>query len=288
MFPSEFEYHQAHSVQDAIEQLGKHPDAKLLAGGHSLLPMMKLRLAQPALLIDIGRIAGLNAIKADNGSISIGALATHYQIESSDLLKKSCPILPDAEYHVADIQVRNRGTIGGNLAHADPASDLPAVALALGAELRVTGPGGQRTITADNFFVDVLTTALNPQEILTEVRVPALKSGQGAAYAKHPHPASHYAVVGVAAIVTRDAAGNCTACRVAVTGAGPKAVRASATEAALTGKALTADNIAAAASHAADGIDCLSDSYASAAYRAHLVTVYAKRAIAQAADRAQG
>jgi carbon-monoxide dehydrogenase medium subunit len=288
MFPSEFEYHQAHSVQEAIELLGKHQDAKLLAGGHSLLPMMKLRLAQPSMLIDIGRIAGLSGIKAENGSISIGALTTHYQIESSDLLKQSCPILPEAEYYVADIQVRNRGTIGGNLAHADPASDLPAVALALGAELRVTGPGGQRTITADNFFVDLLTTALNPQEILTEIRVPALKPGQGAAYVKHPHPASHYAVVGVAALVTRDAAGNCTACRVGVTGAGPKAVRATATEAALTGKALTAENIAEAASHAADGIDCLSDAYASAAYRAHLVQVYARRALTQAAERAKG
>jgi aerobic carbon-monoxide dehydrogenase medium subunit len=287
MFPSEFEYHRAHNLQDAIEALGKHHNAKLIAGGHSLLPMMKLRLAQPEMLIDIGHISGLSGIKADNGSISIGALTTHYQAESSDVLQRSCPLIPEAERGVGDVQVRNRGTIGGNLAHADPASDLPAVMLALGAEVRVVGPGGERTITADNFFVDMLTTALGEQEVLTEVRVPAMRPGQGAAYIKHPHPASRYAVVGVAAIVTRDASGNCTGCRVAITGAGPKAVRASATEAALNGKALTPENIAEAASHAADGMDFLSDSYASEEYRAHLVRVYTRRALAKAADRAK-
>jgi|SRR5579859_3284806 len=288
MFPSEFEYHRAHNLQDAIEMLGKHEDAKLIAGGHSLLPMMKLRLAQPALLIDIAHLSGMSGIKAENGSISIGALTTHYQAESSDVLKKSCAIIPEAEKEVGDVQVRNRGTIGGNLAHADPASDLPAVMVALGAEVRVVGPNGERTITADNFFVDLLTTALGDQEVLTEVRVPALKPGQGAAYVKHPHPASHYAVVGVAAIVTRDASGNCTDCRVGITGAGPKAVRAKATEAALTGKPLTPENIAEAASHAADGMDFLSDAYASEGYRAHLVQVYTKRALTKAAERAKG
>jgi carbon-monoxide dehydrogenase medium subunit len=287
MFPSEFEYHRAHSIQEAIELLGKHQNAKLIAGGHSLLPMMKLRLAQPEMLIDISHVSGLSGIRADNGSISIGALTTHYQAESSSILQQSCPLIPEAEKEVGDVQVRNRGTIGGNLAHADPASDLPAVVLALGAEVRVVGPHGERTITADNFFVDMLTTALDAQEVLTEVRVPALKPGQGAAYVKHPHPASHYAVVGVAAVVTRDASGHCTGCRVAITGAGPKAVRASATEAALTGKALTPDNIAEAASHAADGMDFLSDAYASEEYRAHLVRVYTKRALTQAAERAK-
>jgi carbon-monoxide dehydrogenase medium subunit len=288
MFPSEFDYHRAHSVQDAIEMLGKYQDAKLIAGGHSLLPMMKLRLAQPKVLIDIGNIAALRGIHADNGTLRIGALTTHYQVESSDAVKKSAPVLNEAEYELADIQVRNRGTIGGNLAHADPASDLPAVMLALGAEVHAVGPKGERTITADNFFVDVLTTALQPDEVLTEVRVPALKAGQGSAYVKHPHPASHYAVVGVAAVVTRDAAGNCTGCRIGITGAGPKAVRAKAAEAALTGKALTADNIAAAAAQAADGMDFLSDSYASESFRKHLVQVYAKRALTKAAERAKG
>ena len=288
MFPSEFDYHRAQSIQEAIDLLGKHENAKLIAGGHSLLPMMKLRLAQPELLIDISYISGMSGIKADNGSISIGALTTHYQAESSDVLQKSCALIPEAEREVGDVQVRNRGTIGGNLAHADPASDLPAVMLALGAEVRVVGPHGERTITADNFFVDMLTTALDAQEVLTEVRVPAMKPGQGAAYVKHPHPASHYAVVGVAAVVTRDAAGTCTGCRVGITGAGPKAVRASATEAALTGKSLTPENIAAAASHAADGMDFLGDSYASESYRKHLVDVYTRRAIALAAERAKG
>jgi carbon-monoxide dehydrogenase medium subunit len=288
MFPSEFEYHQAHSIQEAIEALGRHENAKLIAGGHSLLPMMKLRLAQPEMLIDITHISGMSGIKADNGSISIGALTTHYQAETSDVLKRSCPVIPEAEKEVGDVQVRNRGTIGGNLAHADPASDLPAVMLALGAEVRAVGPRGERTITADNFFVDMLTTALDAHEVLTEVRVPAMKPGQGAAYIKHPHPASRYAVVGVAAVVTRDASGACTGCRVAITGAGPKAVRASATEAALTGKTLTAENIAEAASHAADGMDFLSDAYASEEYRAHLVRVYTRRALTAAAERAKG
>src|ERR1051326_496356 len=246
MFPSEFEYQRAQSVQEAIQLLGSHENAKLIAGGHSLLPMMKLRLAQPELLIDISHIDGLSGIRADNGSISIGALTTHYQAESSPVLKQSCPLIPEVELDVGDVQVRNRGTVGGNLAHADPASDLPAVMLALGADVRVVGPKGERTITADNFFVDLLTTALDANEVLTEVRVPAMKPGQGSAYVKHPHPASHYAVVGVAAVVTRDAAGNCTGCRVGITGAGPKAVRASATEAALVGKPLTPENIAEA------------------------------------------
>jgi carbon-monoxide dehydrogenase medium subunit len=287
MFPSEFDYHRAHSVQDAIEMLGKYQDAKLIAGGHSLLPMMKLRLAQPKVLIDIGQIAALRGIHADNGTLRIGALTTHYQVESSDAVQKAAPVLTEAEHELADVQVRNRGTVGGNLAHADPASDLPAVALALGAELHAIGPKGERTITADNFFVDVLTTALQPDEVLTEIRVPALKAGQGSAYVKHPHPASHYAVVGVAAVVTRDASGNCADCRIGITGAGPKAVRARAAEAALVGKALTADNIAAAAAHAADGMDFLSDAYASESYRKHLVQVYAKRALAKAAERAR-
>ncbi len=287
MFPSEFDYHRAHNVQDAIEMLGKYSDAKLIAGGHSLLPMMKLRLAQPRVLIDIGQIAALRGIHADNGTVRIGALTTHYQMESSDALKKAAPVISEAEHELADIQVRNRGTVGGNLAHADPASDLPAVMLALGAEVHAVGPKGERTITADNFFVDVLTTALQPDEVLTEVRVPALKAGQGSAYVKHPHPASHYAVVGVAAVVTRDASGNCTECRIGITGAGPKAVRARAAEAALVGKALTADHIAAAAAHAADGMDFLSDSYASENYRKHLVQVYTKRALAKAAERAK-
>ncbi|HEY7356726.1 MAG TPA: xanthine dehydrogenase family protein subunit M, partial [Ktedonobacterales bacterium] len=270
-----------------IEMLGKYADSKLIAGGHSLLPMMKLRLAQPKVLIDIGQIAALHGIHADNGTLRIGALTTHYQMESSDAVKKAAPVISEAEHELADIQVRNRGTVGGNLAHADPASDLPAVMLALGAELHAVGPKGERTITADNFFVDVLTTALQPDEVLTEVRVPALKAGQGSVYVKHPHPASHYAVVGVAAVVTRDASGNCTGCRIGITGAGPKAVRARTAEAALVGKALTADNIAAAAAHAADGMDFLSDSYASENYRKHLVQVYTKRALATAAERAK-
>jgi len=289
MYPATFEYHRAGSVEEAVGLLSRYKDdAKLLAGGHSLIPMMKLRLAQPKHLVDIGRIGGLVGVKEDGGAQVIGALTTHYAIESNASLKTRCPVLPEAAAMIGDPQVRNLGTVGGSLAHADPAADWPAVFLALGAELKAVGPKGARTIKADDFFKDLLTTALGSDEVLTEIRVPSLAAHTGAAYVKHPHPASRFAVVGVAAVVTLDGSGKVSAARVAVTGVGPKAVRAKGVEGALTGKAPDAATIQAAAAKAADGIDISADLQGSVEYKRHLTQVYAKRALEAAAARAKG
>jgi aerobic carbon-monoxide dehydrogenase medium subunit len=287
VIPAAFEYFAPQSVKEAIGLLEKHgDDAKLLAGGHSLLPIMKLRLAQPKVLVDIGRIGGLDGIKADGQKISIGALVTHDAVEHNALLKEKCPLLPEAAAVIGDMQVRNRGTIGGSLAHADPAADYPAAILALDSEVVATGPKGTRTIPGGQFFVEILTTALQPHEIITEVRVPALARGMGAAYLKHPHPASGYAVVGVAAVVTVSG-GKCERAAIGITGVAGKAYRATAVEKALTGQALDEATVAKAAAHAADGVDAQGDLYASAQFRAHLATVYTKRAVLAAASRAK-
>lgn len=285
MYPAIFEYHRAASVEEAVGLLARYGDeAKLLAGGHSLLPMMKFRLAQPKHVVDIRRIVGLSGVREEGGTIVIGALTTHYALESSAMLKQKCPILPEAGAMIGDPQVRNLGTIGGSLAHADPAADWPAVVLALGAELRAVGPKGARTIRAKDFFKDLMTTALGPDEVLTEVRVPAAPAHTGMAYVKHPHPASRFAVVGVAAVVTV-AGGKCQESHVAVTGVGAKATRAKGVEAALRGKALDATSIAAAAQKAADGIAMTADLQGSEEYKAHLTRVYARRALEAAAAR---
>ena len=287
MIPAAFEYFAPQSVSEAIGLLEKHgDDAKLLAGGHSLLPIMKLRLAQPKVIVDIGRIGGLDGIKADGQKIAIGALATHDAIEHSAVLKAQCPLLPEVAAVIGDMQVRNRGTIGGSMAHADPAADYPAAILALDAEIVATGARGARTIPAGQFFVDRLTTALKPNEIVTEVRVPVLARGTGAAYAKHPHPASGYAVVGVAAVVAVSG-GKCQRAAIGITGVAGKAYRATAVEQALVGKPLDETSVANAAAHAADGADPQGDLYASGQFRAHLATVYTKRAVLQAASRAK-
>ncbi|MGH7319018.1 MAG: FAD binding domain-containing protein [Candidatus Rokuibacteriota bacterium] len=288
MYSAAFEYHRPGSVEEAVGLLAKHrDDAKLLAGGHSLIPLMKLRLAQPKHVVDIGRIGGLSGIREEGGTIVIGALTTHYAVESSAVLKSKCPILTEAGAMIGDPQVRNLGTMGGSLAHADPAADWPAVVLALAAELRATGPKGTRTIKADDFFKDLLTTALGSDEILTEIRIPVPPAGSGAAYVKHPHPASRFAVVGVAAVVTVSG-GTCQRASVGVTGVGPKATRAKGVEAALSGKALDASSIAAAAEKAADGISITADLQGSVEYKQHLTRVYAKRALEAAAARASG
>jgi carbon-monoxide dehydrogenase medium subunit len=285
MYPASFEYHRPGSVEEAVGLLTRYKDdAKLLAGGHSLIPMMKLRLAQPKHLVDIRRIGGLSGIREEGGAIVIGALTTHYTVESSASLKTKCPILPEAGAMIGDPQVRNQGTIGGSLAHSDPAADWPAVILALGAELKAVGPKGARTIKAQDFFKDLLTTALAPDEVLTEVRIPALPAHTGTAYVKHPHPASRFAVVGVAAVVTVEG-GHCKAAHVAVTGVGSRATRAKGVEAALAGKALDAAGIAGAAAKAADGIEISADLQGSVEYKRHLTQVYARRALEAAAGR---
>jgi len=287
VIPAAFEYFAPQSVGEAIGLLEKHgDDAKLLAGGHSLLPIMKLRLAQPKVIVDIGRIHGLDGIKADGQKIAIGALVTHDAIEHSALLKEKCPLLPEAAAVIGDMQVRNRGTIGGSMAHADPAADYPAAVLALDAEIVATGPKGARTIPAGQFFVEMLTTALRSNEIVTEVRVPALARGTGVAYMKHPHPASGYAVVGVAAVVTISG-GKCERAAIGITGVAGKAYRATAVEKALAGQPLDEATVARAAAHAAAGVDAQGDLYASGQFRAHLASVYTKRAVLLAASRAK-
>lgn len=287
MYPATFEYHRPATVDEAVRLLGTHKDdAKLLAGGHSLIPLMKLRLTTPKHVIDLRRVTGLSGIREEGGTIVIGALTTHYAVESNASVKAKCPILAEAAAMIGDPQVRNWGTIGGSVAHADPAADWPAVILALGGELRVTGPKGARTIKVEDFFKDVMTTALGPDEVLTEIRIPALASGSGTAYVKHPHPASRFAVVGVAAILTVSG-GTCQKASVAVTGVGPKASRAKGVEAALQGKSLDAQTIAAAAQKAADGIEMSADLQGSVEYKQHLTRVYAKRALEAAAGRAR-
>ncbi|HET8628095.1 MAG TPA: xanthine dehydrogenase family protein subunit M [Thermomicrobiales bacterium] len=287
MIPGEFEYYRATSVQEAVQLLQQHADAKLLAGGHSLIPMMKLRLATPPALIDLGGIQDLSGVQQADGGLTIGALTTHGAIEEDAALKESWPIFYDAAHVIGDPMVRHRGTFGGSLAHADPAGDWPAVALALGAQMKAIGPNGNRTIAADDFFVDLLTSALEPGEVLTEITIPAKQGKTGMSYQKFSHPASGYAVVGVAAVVNLDDSGTCTDCRVAITGAGPKATRATATEDALKGKKLDEQTIAGAADKAGEGMDFLGDIYASEEYRQHLVKVFTKRALEAAAQNAK-
>jgi carbon-monoxide dehydrogenase medium subunit len=284
MYPAQFDYHSPASVQEAIALLGRlKDDAKLLAGGHSLLPMMKLRLAQPKHVIDMRKIPGLSGVKEDGGAIAIGALTTHYAVESSSLLKQKCPLLAEAAGTIGDPQVRNMGTIGGSLAHADPAADYPAAVIALGAELVAEGPKGKRTIKVDEFFKGLLTTALQPQEILVEIRIPSWPAGTGMAYMKFPHPASRFAVVGVAAVVTADG----KKVGIGITGAGTKAVRARGVEAALAGKTLDAATIKAAAEKAPDGVDVQADLQGSVEYKTHLLKVYCRRALEAALSRAK-
>ena len=279
MYPAQFDYHTPGSIKEALDLLGKHKDdAKLLAGGHSLLPAMKFRLARPAHLVDLRKVPGLSGIKEEGGTLVIGAMTTHYAVESSAVVKSKCGVLAQTAALIGDPMVRNMGTIGGSLAHADPAADYPATAIAVGAELVAEGPKGKRTVKVDDFFKGLMTTAVGGDEILTEVRVPALAANQSAAYMKFPHPASRFAVVGVAAVLTIDG-GKCTKASVGITGAGTHAVRAKGVEAALAGKALDAASIAAAADKAPDGVDVQADLQGSVEYKKHLLKVFAKRAI---------
>lgn len=288
MYSSNFEYHRPKTLAEAAQLLKKHKGARLLAGGHSLLPAMKFKLSTPGALVDLAGIKGLSGIKAKGKAVEIGATTTHAEIAASPALRKSCPILSEAAAQIGDLQVRNRGTIGGSIAHADPAADFPTVLVALGATILARGPKGARRIAADKFFVDLFTTALKPGEIVTSVVVPAYGKGTGAAYLKHPHPASRYAVVGVAAIVeVKD--GRVARASLVVGGTTPNPVRAAAAEAALTGQKADAGSIAAAAGKVAAAIaDPLSDTYASGEFRVHLATVLAKRALQAAAERARG
>jgi carbon-monoxide dehydrogenase medium subunit len=248
--------------------------------------MMKLRLVQPPLLVDIGRIPGLSGIERTEGSLRIGALTTETAIQDSDLVKQACPLLAETASVIGDQQVRNRGTIGGSLAHGDPAADLPAAMVALEGSVTVVGPNGERTIAAGDLFVDMMTTALEPDEVLTSVQVPVLPPRTGTAYEKFSNAASGYAIAGVAAVVTLDTSGACSDVRVGITGAGSKAIRATGVENALRGKRLDDATIAAAAEHAAEGLSLIGDLHASEEYRAHLARVCTRRALQRAAARA--
>jgi len=287
MIPAQFDYAAPSTLDEALSLLAQNEDAKILAGGHSLIPAMKLRLAQPPLLVDIGRIKDLSYVRQENGQIRIGAMTTHYQIESSDLLKKICPLLPECAGAIGDVQVRNKGTIGGSVAHSDPAGDWPAAIIALSAELIATNKNGERSIKADDFFIDLLTTALEPGEILREIRISKSNGRTGRAYAKMHHPASGFAVVGVAANLTLDGNGACQEAGIGITGVSAKAYRAAAVESALNGKKLDDRTIASAAANAASGVDLNGDLLGSADYRRHLAEVYTKRAITAAPSRAR-
>lgn len=287
MYPADFDYHRARSLADAQRLLAAHPGAKLLAGGHSLIPLMKLRLAAPAAVIDIGRVPELKGISAKGDTIRIGALTTHAELAGSAELRRGAPALAEAAAMVGDPAVRNRGTIGGNIAHADPASDLPTVLVALDAQVVAVGPKGERTIPAEKFFTGIMTTMLGDSEIVAAVVMKAAAKGDGSAYVKFAHPASRYAVIGAAAVVSMQK-GKCTAARVAIGGLLPHARRAAAVEKALTGKTLDAAAIADAAARVSAnlGDEVNGDIYASGEYRAAMAPVYVKRAIAAAAARA--
>ncbi len=281
MIPAEFEYVRADSVESALSALaGGDEDAKLLAGGHSLLPLMKLRLAAPTLLVDIGGIEELRGVRRDNGSWRIGALTTHAALQDSEELG----VVAKAAAQIADQQVRNRGTIGGSLAHGDPASDLPGVVLALDGSVTARGAGGEREIAAADLFQDYLTTTLDPGEVLTSVNVPAM-DGYGWGYEKFTRRAEDWAMVGVVALV-KASGGVCEDVRIGLTHMASTPLRATAAEDALRGGPLDAERIAAAAEQAADGTEPPGDANATPDYKRHLARVLARRALEAAAGRA--
>lgn len=286
MHPASFGYHAPRSLEEAFDLLQEHgEDAKVLAGGHSLLPAMKLRLTRPDYLIDLRRIPGLRGIRTDRGGLVVGALTTHAEVAASETVRRVVPGLADTAAVIGDLQVRNRGTMGGSAAHADPAADLPVTLTALDAAFVLASRAGERVVSADDFFVDFFTTALEPHEILTEVRIPEPPAGAGTSYAKLPHPASGYVVVSAAASLRVDGNGVCAGARVVLGGVAGAPPRAAATEAALLGRELTRETAAAAAARAADGLDPHPDSYADEEYKRHMAVVYAGRAIEAAAGR---
>jgi carbon-monoxide dehydrogenase medium subunit len=278
MYPASFEYHRATSVEDALAMLARYgDDAKIIAGGHSLLPMMKLRLTSPAHLIDVRRIAGLSGIRESDGNLVIGATTTHAEVAASTLVQSKLPLLAEAAVGIGDPLVRNMGTIGGSLAHADPNADYPAVVLALGATIVAAGGNGARTNAPDAFVTGTFTTALQPGELITEVRFPLPGPGSGGAYEKLADPASGFATIGVAAQLGLTG-GTIAWAKVALTGLTDRALRLTTVEAALTGKAATAETVRAAAKHAAPG--------RVTPYQANLASVYTERALIRALGRA--
>ena len=282
MIPTQFDYHRAASVDEAIKKL-QDTGGKLLAGGHSLVPLMKLRLSEPTALIDIARIPGLSGIREKDGQIEIGAATVHHDVASSPVLRQACPMVSDAAGEIGDPQVRNRGTLGGSLAHADPSADYPAVMLALEAGIHITGPGGARVVKASDFFQDLFTVDLASDEIITGVHFTPVKS---AAYAKLHQRASHYAIVGVAvALDVKN--GAIQAARVGLTGASSHATRLANVEQALTGQPLSAKTIESAALLAGKDLkEINADIHAGESYRRAMIPVFTRRALEGAAARA--
>jgi carbon-monoxide dehydrogenase medium subunit len=286
MIPASFDYIAPQSLDEAVRALADHgEEAKLLAGGHSLLPLMKLRLANPKLLIDLSRIPGLRGIRHEDDKIIVGALTTHYQIESSELVKEKCPLLSQTAGAIGDVQVRNRGTIGGSLTHADPFADWPAAILALGGELKLSGAKGERRLAPEDFFLAPMTTAIEPTEILTEIRVPVLSQRCGSAYLKMAQQASGFALVAIAVWLRLGRSRLVEEIGIGVTGLGEKPFRAQAVEQFVRGNKLTPKLIEASASQVAEGIEPLEDLHAAAKFRAHLARVYTSRAIQEAAKK---
>lgn len=286
MIPAAFEYHAPKTLRQAISTLRKYDgEARVLAGGMSLVPMMKLRLANLAAVVDLGRIKGLSFIQEVNGGLSIGPMTTHYDIESSEVVQRISPILAEAAALVGDVQVRNRGTIGGSVAHADPAADLPAALLVLHAKFSIAGSARRRIVRADRMFVDAYTSALEEGEVIAGVHVPAMPPRTGWSYKKLANRASRFAIVGIATQVTTDEQGVCTRARVAITGAGPAPTRARTIERYLTGKKLTPLNITKSATRAIAGIEFLGDVHGSPEYRKHLTMELTKQALTAASER---
>jgi aerobic carbon-monoxide dehydrogenase medium subunit len=288
MIPASFDYYRASTVDEAVRLLSEHGDAKLLAGGHSLIPLMKLRLASPAALVDIGGLRELSGIREAGDDIVIGALARHYALETSELLRSKAQVVSEAAAQIGDVQVRNRGTAGGSLVHADPGADLPAVMLALDASMTVHGAAGDRSVPASDFFVEMLTTDVQPNEILTDIRFRSLGAHAGSAYVKFPNPASGYSVVGAAAVVGLGADGSVSDVRIGISGTAAMPFRASDTESALRGAQPTEDTVRAASQAASNGVEALEDIHASAEYRLHLTRVMTRRALEAALSRARG
>ena len=284
MIPGSFEYFAPTALDEALSLLQEHgDDAKVLAGGHSLIPTMKLRLAEPAVIIDIGRIGSLKGISESDGKLVIGALTTHHELESSDLVQQKVPLLAQTAAEIGDVQVRNKGTIGGSLAHADPAADWPAAILALDADIQIAGPDGERTVKATDYFQGLYETDLGDDEILTAIHVSIPDANTKGTYLKLHQVASGFALTGVAVVLTKSG-DTCQSVAVGITGVSDTPYRASGVESDLTGSALTAENIAAAAERAVDGITALEDLHASQAYRENLAQVYTRRAIESAAS----
>jgi len=283
MIPQEFEYSAPANLQEALRLLADG-NAKVLAGGMSLIPLMKLRLAAPDQVVDLGRVPGLNYIREEQGAIRVGAMTTHYEVESSPLLRGKCPLLAEAAGNIGDVQVRNVGTIGGSIAHADPAADYPASLMALEAKVRLVSAKSDRTLAIADFLVDTMTTAIEPGEIILELILPVEGGGAGVSYQKLVQPASGFAIVGAAARVAKSS-GKVAMARVGITGLAAKAYRATNVEKLLEGTAGSAEDVRKAAAVVADGLDANSDLHASADYRRHMAQVYTARALTVALSR---